>query len=118
MHDTLARDRAEAEGADHAAHVARFARQEAPVGEIDPVGLGVAAQHLGTVGGRVERDRHEADALVELLGAHRRWVRATCAVMSGHASAHVVKTKLTTRTRPRRFSDFTIARSLVWLKPS
>jgi hypothetical protein len=46
------------------------------------------------------------------------WVRATCAVMSGHASAHVVKTKLTTRTRPRTFSDFTIARSLVWLKPS
>src|SRR5207247_1111348 len=39
----------------------------------------------------------------------RPCVRASCAVIKGHASAHVVKTKLTTRTRPRRLSDFTVA---------
>src|SRR5437667_218209 len=39
----------------------------------------------------------------------RLWVRASCAVTSGHASAHVVKTKLTTTARPSRLSDFTTA---------
>src|SRR5262252_10549297 len=60
VHDALARHRVEAEGADHTAYVVGCTGQEIPAREVETVRLGVAPQHLGAVGGRVERDRHEA----------------------------------------------------------
>src|SRR3989449_7353063 len=65
--DPLARDRVEGEGTDHAGHVIRGARQEVPGGEIDAVGVGVAAQHVGGIGDGIERDGDEAHPSVELF---------------------------------------------------
>src|SRR2546422_1309203 len=65
--DPLARDRVEAEGTDHAGHVSRGARQEVPGGEIDAVGVGVAAQHVGGIDDGIECDGDEAHPSVELF---------------------------------------------------
>src|SRR5438445_649510 len=67
--DALVRDGAEAEGANHAAHVVRCARQEVPGREIDPVPVRVARRDLGPIGHGIGRDGDEARAVVELRGA-------------------------------------------------
>src|SRR5262245_37525917 len=71
VHDPLARDGVESESADHAAHVVRRAGQQVPARLVDAVAVGIAAQHFRAIGHRVERDRDEAHAPVELLAANQ-----------------------------------------------